>query len=568
MVHSKQVESISALNSDKVHYWSRPALILLLIIIVSALLRLVNLGQSPPGLNQDEATNAWNAYCLLETGKDQAGISWPIFYTRGLGHNRSTLYIYTLIPFQAVGGMNVSTTRLPAAIGGIFTVLLIYFVGKRLFDWKTALLAAGLLALNPWHIQQSRWGHDASLSSLLGLAPLAMILWAGMPLGKDETLTPRVLPAVLAGIVTGIVCYGYHSVRLFVPVFLLAIVLVSFTEWRNVLKSHKGILAIAAFILAFSLTFGPLSWQHIFHSENIALHAQDQERIFTDSDSFLVILKNLSLQYANHFGLDFLFLRGDHFAIQSPPRCGQFHWYMLPLMVIGLITLLSKFKSSLPARILLVFVIVYPIGDCFFKTSGSHAMRSLPGLCGLILLGSVGGIAFMEFMWKRNLRMAVSVIVVFVISVIVLNIRYLNYFYRQYNRQPEIYHAFQTDFVKACEWLRPRIEDVDAVFCTTKGLNMPYVVSLVALEYEPEKWFSQPRDFFTTMGYNHYTNYGKMYFMYKPALKHSLQKLQQNTRRERVLFMIRPNQLNLGKPLYKIDAPDGRTCLWICEVFL
>ena len=98
-------------------------LILLFILILAAFLRLVKLGQiSPPGLNQDEAANAWSAYCILKTGKDYSGAHWPIYYVRNLGGNSTPLYVYLLLPFQAIGGLNVYTARLPGALGGVFTV--------------------------------------------------------------------------------------------------------------------------------------------------------------------------------------------------------------------------------------------------------------------------------------------------------------------------------------------------------------------------------------------------------------------------------------------------------------
>jgi 4-amino-4-deoxy-L-arabinose transferase-like glycosyltransferase len=148
--------------SDKRPFWRKAGFLLICITLLGAGLRLYNLRQSPPGFNQDEAANAWNAWCLLKTGKDQHGVSWPIFYTKSLGGNSSTLFIYAIIPFQAIGGLNIVTTRLPGAVGGIITILLIYYVGRRLFNEATGLWAALLLTLNPWHLQQSRWADSLS----------------------------------------------------------------------------------------------------------------------------------------------------------------------------------------------------------------------------------------------------------------------------------------------------------------------------------------------------------------------------------------------------------------------
>lgn len=154
---------------------SRYAMLLIIVLLVATAVRTYDLTSVPPGLNHDEATNAWNAYCILETGRDQAGDDFPIFYSCGLGGYRSTLYYYMLLPFQAIGGLNRTTTRLPSAVSGILAVLLLCFVTSRLFDRRVALWAALLLALSPWHIQQSRWGHEAGPTIFLILVPFAFL---------------------------------------------------------------------------------------------------------------------------------------------------------------------------------------------------------------------------------------------------------------------------------------------------------------------------------------------------------------------------------------------------------
>jgi 4-amino-4-deoxy-L-arabinose transferase-like glycosyltransferase len=120
---------ISVMPETKVHSCPHYAMVVLLLSL-AIFLRLFKLGQSPPGLNQDEAAGAWNAYCLLKTGTDQHGVSWPIFYLCELGGPTSTLYVYSMIPFQAVGGMNIYTTRLPSVFAGVLSVILIYFTGN------------------------------------------------------------------------------------------------------------------------------------------------------------------------------------------------------------------------------------------------------------------------------------------------------------------------------------------------------------------------------------------------------------------------------------------------------
>ena len=562
-----QENLLSQENNQSTPLLRRTWVILLLILILAAFLRLVKLGQiSPPGLNQDEAANAWSAYCLLKTGKDYFGNPWPIYYVRNLGGNSPSLYVYLLLPFQAIGGMNVYTTRLPGALGGIFTVWLIYFVGKRLFNTQTGLVAAALLAIDPWHLQQSRWGHEVTHAPLLGLAPLALMLWAGLPVSDDKTASPRPFIAAIAGALSGIGCFGYMSLRLFVPAFIFTIVLFTLPDWWRTLKSKKGALAVAAFFIAFAATFGQLAYLHIFHPEGIGRHASFQP-YWVGSVPFHSAIKELTLRYLQHFGLDFLFIRGENSPITSPPGMGQLYWYMLPLMLAGVAILLLKLKTSPSAKVLLAFVITYPVGDCLGWFSSLSALRSVPGLCSLTLLAAVGAVGIFRWLSAKNCSSAILTTAIFTIAVFIMNIQYLPRFYGKFNRQEVTYHLYHTDLIEACEWLKPRLDDFDAIFFTTEYFNMPYVITAVALDYDPKKWFAEPREFSTEGEWDIYTRYGKMYFMYKKLFKPPADKTYY---KDRTLFVIRPGEVFLGNTAYKIIheivRPDGKTALLICQI--
>lgn len=561
---------------------SGSTLILVSILLLAGFSRLYDLDQTPPGLNQDEACNAWNAYCLLKTGMDQAGVSWPVFYMRGLGGHRATLHIYLLMPFQAIGGMNVITTRLPAAVGGVLAVLVIYYAGKRLFGPAVGLVAAGLLTLNPWHLQQSRWGQDAALAALFGIAPLAMMLWANLPLSDDSSRAPRRAAALLAGIVSGICCYGYHSMRIFIPVFLLAVVLVSPVRWWRCFKTRKGVLAIIAFVVGFTIFFGPLAWQHIFHAEGISRHGQAQPFLL-NSQSPLFGLGEVALRYIRHFGLDFLFVNGDMRNLQSPPGIGQLHWYMLPVMITGLVVIVRRFRASYSARILLAFLIVYPVGDILFPyipkaafegmtgshalVNSMHALRSLPGLCSLILLGSFGAVTACGWLRRKNRPIAAVVITIFVLAVAGLNIRYLGTYYGKYSSRQDTYHSFHSDLVEACDWLGPRLDNYDALFFSSQGFNMPYIISLVTLNYDPEKWHKDIREYIPKHEWDVCTRYGDTHFIYGRSFLRVLDEWKASGKEHRFAFVVRPGELGLkGQPVHKINRPDGQATLYIYEV--
>jgi 4-amino-4-deoxy-L-arabinose transferase-like glycosyltransferase len=538
--------------------------ILLLILLLAASLRLYKLGQiSPPGLNQDEAVNAWNAWCLLKTGKDQVGVSWPIFYLRTLGSNNTPLYIYLMIPFFAVCGFSIWSARLVSAVFGILCIPVIYYTGYRLFDRRVGLMAALLLALNPWHLHLSRWAIESGICPLLGIVPLAALLWAGIPVSDDEKYVPRPLIAVFAGAATGISCYGYWAARIFIPAFLGLAVLISIPALWASAKTRKGLLTIAAFGAGFFAFFGPLAWQHIFHPEGIARRTHFQ-KLWGESAPVLIRTLAVIIRYINHFSPDFLFIRGDRFEIQAPAVGGEFHWYSCLLMITGIAVLLWKCRSSRSARILLAFLAAYPLSDSFGRAISSHCLRSSPGLCSLILPAAVGAVVAGSWLWKRNKKLFSTALVIFIIAVIGLNVRYVYHYFGEYNRRQEIYHQYHTDLVEACRWLKPRFDEYDAIFCTTERMNMPYVITLVALGYDPKRWLNEPCEFINNPGseFDYYNRYGKMYFTYTASVLSALSNLPANAR---VLFIVRPGELGLKNPTHQIYSPNGTAALWLCE---
>jgi 4-amino-4-deoxy-L-arabinose transferase-like glycosyltransferase len=572
MIFKKQHDKVL---EKKASFPNQTFLILAVIIFCGAVLRLYNLRISPPGLNQDEATNAWNAYCLLKTSKDQAGVSWPIFYTRGLGGNNTTLFIYLLIPFQLIGGMNVITTRLLAAVGGIATILLIYYVGKKMFDRWVGLAAAGFLAFNPWNIQQSRWGHEASLCALYGLVPLAVLLWANIPICRfashsikdnqlqEEDKPARPIVAGIGGALAGICCYGYHAVRIFVPFFIFGIFVVTLPNLLRGMRNRRTALAIVLFAVMFSATFGPLAWKHITDPEGIGRHAK-YNYLWDESDSTATKVQKVLSRYIEHFGLDFLFVRGDHYLIQAPPGTGQFHWYMLPVMAAGMAIVLWQFNSSLAARVLLVYILTYPLGDCFSHAISMHALRSMPGLCSLILLGAVGAVIGVKWLWKQSHIKTSIIIAVFTLAFIGLNIRFFYNFYVSYNKNPGIYHAYHTDLLEACYWLKDKLDETEAFFWTTNEMNQPYIMTLVGFGYEPKQWFNDKRDIVTPDEWDYYKQYGKMYFIYDNSQMPLLGQILQKPGRKQIFLIIRPDEIDLKQePVKKIYAPTGEPSLLI-----
>src|SRR3990167_4397240 len=119
-------------------------IILIFIIALAFILRFYRLGDYP-ALNADEAAIGYNAYSLMETGKDEHGNPWPIHF-QSFNDYKPGAYFYMVLPFIKFMGLNEWAVRIPGASLGVMTVLLIYLLVKELFkDEKTALIASFML---------------------------------------------------------------------------------------------------------------------------------------------------------------------------------------------------------------------------------------------------------------------------------------------------------------------------------------------------------------------------------------------------------------------------------------
>jgi hypothetical protein len=67
-------------------------------------------------------------------------------------------------------------TRLPSALAGAFSVLLVYWIGRRLLGWLPGVAGALFLAFHPWHLTHSQDGRMHAVVLMLGLLTLGTAL--------------------------------------------------------------------------------------------------------------------------------------------------------------------------------------------------------------------------------------------------------------------------------------------------------------------------------------------------------------------------------------------------------
>ncbi|MEA5533093.1 ArnT family glycosyltransferase [Crocosphaera sp. XPORK-15E] len=319
-----------------------------IIIIIAALIRIVFLDKIPNGFFPDEASNAYDAYSILHTGRDQYGDFLPLVF-KSANDYREGLYIYLMIPFIKIFGLNEFAARMTSGVIGTLTVLIVYYLAKEVFNQRVALFSALLLAVSPWHIQFSRITFRAILFPCLFCLSLLFFF--------KSFKNPKFLP--LSGLLFSFSIFTYQSARVFVPLFLIGLIFI----FHQFLWQHKFYTLLAS--LVFLLFFIP---QIIFY---VSPQGMTRANDVILSSNWLTIIK----VYFSHFSPEFLFFKGDPNPRHLPQHRGELYYFEMITIPLGLFYLIKEKRKE--NTIFLIWLILYPLPAAL--TSEIHSLRAIIG---------------------------------------------------------------------------------------------------------------------------------------------------------------------------------------------
>ena len=405
--------------------------ILAAILLIGFALRFYNVKNIPTGFFADEAAIGYNSYSILTTGKDEHGAPYP-FYFQSFGDWRTSVPIYSMIPFIAIFGPNEFSVRFTMVVYGTATILILYLFTRELF-WKEerfkeriALTSSLFLAISPWHIHFSRSGFEFTTMPFYLLAGLVFLFRFLHRNQKNKDL-------ILATIFFITSFYTAYVIQLvLLPLLFSIFILYSKTFLTKRLK--LSIICLFIFILGLiPFLLAATSGQALtrFNSVSPLSHGK----------SIKEVLQPMINTYVDHFSLDFLFLKGDidmpgHFISRHSVRgMGELYLFQLPLLFSGIIYLILKAKRIF--IFLFLWLALYPVGS-IMVAEGPFAHRSLFGVIPFQILSAIGLIAVFYFLFKliKNLKLQVAIsgiLIVFFVIIGSLSIKdYINKYFNEY----------------------------------------------------------------------------------------------------------------------------------------
>jgi 4-amino-4-deoxy-L-arabinose transferase-like glycosyltransferase len=371
---------------------------LLVATLIAGALRFSSLGAVPVSLYCDEAFHGYEAWSLLETGRDSRGVPLPFFFDifgKGWGE---PLYIYLTVPAVWMLGLTPAACRFVAALAGTLAVPLTGLMTASLLSSRRSpppgdrlagpagVAAAFLMAISPWSFHLSRVGFQASLLPPLLAAGfwLAARSLPDLPRGRLH-LSGRSLAA--AGVALGLCLYTYTVSRLEMPL------LVGGFAWffRRELKASPRVALIALLIVAllaipifgFSLTE---RGRQRFSDVSI-LSAPDVERSGLGGTVIRV-----AGNYLSYYSPAFLLTDGDPNLRHSIRGHGILHPHDLILLVVGALVCVAGGGGG--GGFLLWWLAVFPAAASL-TIDPRHAVRAICGQPGLYALAGVGA----AWMW-------------------------------------------------------------------------------------------------------------------------------------------------------------------------
>lgn len=441
--------------------------------IFSVCLFLYKLTSSPPALNADETTNAYDAYSLLKTGRDQYGNLFPLRF-KSFGDYKLPLLTYFAIPFIKIFGLNELGIRLVNIPFVFFFPFIVYLLTNKLFNKKLiALMSSFLIAFAPGLQLLGRQAHEGYMTAFF--LTLTFYLFLKF-FGKQSFLN------YLFFIISFILfLFGYHSSRLWAGLFFLIFAYFSFKKKIKWLYTISLIITIALFSFT-DIVNSPSRIKNLLFFNNIGftlkineLRAEGGSRLIYNK--LTVGIKEISSQYLNYFSPQFLVNNGDENIRFGFPGVSPITPVEYIFIFVGLYYL---FKNKEHWRYLLLLMLLFSPISGALSWAGISVTRTIFIFIPILIITSYGVVHF--FCKKSKL-----LVFLFFICYLLFGFYSWNLYLNHYPKRAAVLRSWQAGYKELALYIKENYSRFDRFYITRKN-GQPYIFLLFYLNYSPEQY--------------------------------------------------------------------------------
>ncbi|MDO8659096.1 MAG: glycosyltransferase family 39 protein [Candidatus Parcubacteria bacterium] len=489
--------------------------ILIVIVVIAAFLRFWQLGQNPPSLTWDEAAWGYNAYSLGIDGRDEFGRFLPFNYLESFGDFKPPLYAYLDIIPVKLFGLTEFATRFPSALFGVLTVLITYFLTKKIF-WNSkqresyGIFSALFLAISPWHIMLSRAAFEANIATFL----LATGIWLFL-----KGIQEKKYYIVISIVFFVLSMYTFNTSRIVAPLLVLFL---GFIFRKNLIENKRQtfmaiMLGILLILPIFGFLFSPqarLRFKEVNIFSDIEIIKTSNQEIMNDNSVWSRITNNRRVGYAlayikhyfDNFNPTFLFIKGDGNPKFSTQNVGQLYLWDLPFLIGGILLLIRKKEGYWWVVPIWLIIGIIPAATA---RETPHALRIEATLPTFQILVAYGFSQFLLYLKKYENFF--KPMVVFVGLLLFANLfYYLRNYYVHYSY--EFSGEWQYGYKDSIEYVKSIEANFDNIYITN-AMGRPYVYYLFYTKTDPRIFRKDSDVKRNTFGFVTVDRFGKYNFL-------------------------------------------------------
>ena len=371
--------------------------------MLSLFLHLWRLNAIPSGFFLDESSIGYNAFSILETGKDEHGTAYPLLF-KCFGNYQDPVMVYTIVPLIKLFGLTTYAVRMPSAFYMILASVLFYFLSFQYCrNYWLSLISAAVFSILPWAFPISRSTMSGYTPMLLGITIGCLFLFKSFAHNSWKY-------AVVAASGWSLAMYSHNCGR---P--MSAVLIVSFFLALNVgiWKRLKSFIVFAFSLLFFMI---PMIIYVLNHPEGLT-NRFNKISVWNDSPEYLIVFRRIISRYVEYFSPGFLFFAGDTNLRHCTGTTGELYIFMLPLIAIGLFVMLRYAKHNLYYRFALIGLLTYPFA-AILTIDHFHSTRTVNGLPFWMLTAVIGAKflisqnrKYKKIKWKRVLYPSIFIFI-------------------------------------------------------------------------------------------------------------------------------------------------------------
>jgi 4-amino-4-deoxy-L-arabinose transferase-like glycosyltransferase len=309
-------------------------LILTLIIVVGFGIRVWRLGDLIHfSVDENDYFGAYTDFLLYPTQS--------LIHPMDDGYGRATRF-HAYLTWWTVGiwGRDFFGIRMISAITGTLTILATYFLGRTLSDRRLGLISAGVIALLPIHVHFSRNAMFNIVDPLFGTLALTFLCY-GMRYRAGWAY-------IWAGATLSVVTYLYEAGRLLYLAFAPAWI-IFMCVWSRPTRHWSGFFKMGIILLLLAAPF--------FYTQLQGSQLGFADRLGEQGANFALLRSNIATKslvegvtiYLRDV-LQFVFWRfiytPDPSNLYFPVGTGLLHWYVGPLLLIGVVIALVRLRLT------------------------------------------------------------------------------------------------------------------------------------------------------------------------------------------------------------------------------